>query len=122
MRKFPYQEIKSVDLISLTKKIVTLENEFKTNCVIIATGAKNRKLHVPGEEALIGRGISFCAICDGHFYKGKKVAVVGGGNASLEESLYLASLANKVTIVIRRDEFRAEASVVDKVKANEKNG
>lgn len=97
--------------------VITINNQdYFSKTVIIATGAKNRKLHVPGEEALIGRGVSFCAICDGHFYKGKKVAVVGGGNASLEESLYLATVASDVYLIHRRNEFRAEESIVERVK------
>jgi len=93
---------------------------FSTKTIIVATGTKERTLDLPRAEEFTGRGISYCAVCDGFFYRNKKIAIIGGGNSALEEALYLASLASKVTIIIRRDEFRADATVVDKVKANEK--
>ena len=88
--------------------------------VIVATGTKERELQVDRAQVFTGRGISYCAVCDGSFYKGKKVAVIGGGNSALEESLYLTQLVEQVNIIIRRDVFRADATVVDKVKANPK--
>lgn len=88
--------------------------------VIIATGTKEKTLDLPEADRFTGNGISYCAVCDGFFYRKKKVAVIGGGNSALEESLYLSTLADEVTIIIRRDAFRADESVVDKVKANEK--
>ena len=93
---------------------------FDTKAVIIATGTKERTLDLPRADEFTGRGISYCAVCDGFFYRNKEIVIIGGGNSALEEALYLASLAAKVTIVIRRDVFRADALVVDKVKANEK--
>ena len=93
---------------------------FEAKAVIIATGTKERTLNLPHADEYTGRGISYCAVCDGFFYRKKEIAIIGGGNSALEEALYLASLAEKVTIIIRRDVFRADASVVDKVKANEK--
>ena len=93
---------------------------FDTKAVIIATGTKERTLDLPRADEFTGRGISYCAVCDGFFYRNKEIAIIGGGNSALEEALYLASLAAKVTIIIRRDVFRADASVIDKVKVNEK--
>ena len=94
--------------------------DFDAKAIIIATGTKERALDLPHANEFTGRGISYCAVCDGFFYRNKEIVIIGGGNSALEEALYLASLAAKVTIVIRRDVFRADASVVDKVKANEK--
>ena len=93
---------------------------YLSKTLIIATGTKERMLDLPEADRFTGRGISYCAVCDGFFYRKKDVVVIGGGNSALEESLYLASLVNKVTIIMRRDVFRADASVVDRVKANEK--
>ncbi|SMC61082.1 thioredoxin reductase (NADPH) [Oscillospiraceae bacterium] len=81
--------------------------------VIIATGAKNRPMGLDGEEKLTGKGISYCATCDGSFYKGKTVAVFGGGNTAVEDAIYLADICSKVYIIHRRDEFRAEKHLVD---------
>ena len=93
---------------------------YEAKAVIVATGTRERMLDLPEAENFTGKGISYCAVCDGFFYRNRKIAVIGGGNSALEESLYLASLAAEVTIIIRRDVFRADASVIDKVKANEK--
>ena len=103
-------------------KIVRLADgrSLKARAVIVATGTKERELDLPEAQRFTGRGISYCAVCDGAFYRNQDVVVIGGGNSALEESLYLTSLVNKVYIVIRRDQFRAEASVVDKVLANDK--
>ncbi|MBR1835655.1 MAG: FAD-dependent oxidoreductase [Kiritimatiellae bacterium] len=86
--------------------------------VILATGSENRKLGVPDEDRLVGRGVSYCATCDGNFYRNKAVAVVGGGNTALEDALYLADLAEKVYLVHRRDGFRGEEANVERLKAN----
>ena len=103
------------------KKVVLADkSEYEGKTLIVATGTKERTLDLPEADKYTGRGISYCAVCDGFFYRKKNVVVIGGGNSALEESLYLASLVNKVTIILRRDVFRAEASIVDKVKANEK--
>ncbi|WP_258083529.1 thioredoxin-disulfide reductase [Thermococcus thermotolerans] len=90
--------------------------EYKAKTIIIAVGAAPRKLHVPGEEELTGRGVSYCATCDGPLFKGKKVIVVGGGNTALQEALYLKSIGVDVTLVHRRDQFRADKILQDRFK------
>ena len=111
INKFPMQEILSVDLISNPKVIKTKEYEFNAKTVIIATGEKPMKLGVKGEKEFVGRGVSYCAVCDGAFYKDKVVAVVGGGNAAVEEAIYLTRFASKVYLIHRRDELRADKIV-----------
>ncbi|MBR3230269.1 MAG: FAD-dependent oxidoreductase [Bacilli bacterium] len=98
------------------KKVVTSKEEYECKCVIIATGCENRKLGLPLEEELTGRGISYCATCDGNFYKGKIVAVVGGGNTALEDALYLSDIASKVYLIHRREKFRGEESTLNLLK------
>lgn len=98
------------------KTVVTEDGEYEAGAVIIATGSENRKLGLENEEGLIGKGVSYCATCDGAFYKGKKVAVVGGGNTALEDALYLSNVAEKVYLVHRRDEFRGAEASVEKLK------
>ena len=109
--KFPMEEIKSIDLEGEIKTIETIERVFKTKTVIIATGAQPKKLGVPGEKEFLSRGVSYCAVCDGAFYKDKVVAVVGGGNAAVEEAMYLTKFALKVYLIHRRDELRADKIV-----------
>lgn len=118
VHKFPMQEIKSIDL--KTKKIITNEYEFNAKTIIIATGAQPMKLGVPGEKEFVGRGVSYCAVCDGAFYKGKVVAVVGGGNAAVEEAMYLTKFADKVYLIHRRNELRADKIVQERAFKNEK--
>ena len=120
VEKFPYEEIQSIDLVSEDKKIITLNGEFSAKTVIIAVGAKNKKLNVKGENDFIGRGVSYCAVCDGAFYKDKIVAVVGGGNSALEEAIYLTQHAKKVYLIHRRDSFRADKIIQDKLYSNKK--
>lgn len=91
-----------------------------TKTVLIATGAKHKLLNVPGEQELTNKGVSYCALCDATFFKDKELIVVGGGDSALEEALYLTNYATKVTIVHRRDEFRAQLYLQEKVKANPK--
>jgi thioredoxin reductase (NADPH) len=93
---------------------------FKTKAVIIASGTIENMMNIPGEESMIGKGVSFCAVCDGAFYKEKEVVVIGGGNSALEESLYLTQFAQKVTIILRRDVFRGDVQAQERVFANPK--
>ena len=98
------------------KEVMTSKNTYQAKTIIIATGADNRKLGLENESNLIGKGISYCATCDGNFFKKKDVAVVGGGNTALEDALYLSSIANKVYLIHRRDQFRGDQSVIEKLK------
>lgn len=118
VHKFPMQEIQQVNLKA--KTIITGEYEFKAGTIIIATGAQPMKLNVPGEKEFVGRGVSYCAVCDGAFYKNKVVAVVGGGNAAVEEAMYLTKFADKVYVIHRRDELRADRIVQERAFKNEK--
>ncbi len=120
VQKFPMQEIKNIDLVSNPKVIETLEGTFKAKTVIIACGAQAKKLGVKGELEFVGRGVSYCAVCDGAFYKEKTVTVVGGGNAAVEEAMYLTKFADKVYIVHRRDALRADKIVQERAFNNPK--
>ena len=109
----------NITKIEFNNNNFVLEGDFdtyKAKYVIVATGTKERKLELENEEKFYGRGISFCAICDGSLYKGKDVAVIGGGNSALEEALYLSTIVNKVYLIHRRNEFRADAILQEKVK------
>ena len=101
------------------KTVVTNKAEYKAKAIILATGAENRKLRIDKEQDFIGKGISYCATCDGNFYKGKVVAVIGGGNTALEDSIYLSDIAEKVYLIHRRDSFRGENRYIDEI--NNKN-
>nr|WP_298573417.1 FAD-dependent oxidoreductase [uncultured Mogibacterium sp.] len=100
-----------------TFKIKGNGDEYEATAVILATGLDNRKMGISGEDGLISRGISFCAVCDGAFFRNKEVAVYGGGNTAVEDAAFLANICTKVTIIHRRDRFRAEQAVVDELKA-----
>ena len=101
------------------KKVITTSGEYEAYAVILATGAVHAHLNVAGEERLTGRGVSYCATCDGAFYRGKTVAVVGGGNVALEDAVYLARFCEKVYLIHRRDEFRGEKILQSQVEALE---
>ena len=118
IQKFPMQEIEKIDLAS--KKIYTKEYEFSAKTIIIATGAQPMKLGVKGEKEFVGRGVSYCAVCDGAFYKNKVVAVIGGGNSAIEEAMYLTKFASKVFVVHRRNELRADKIIQERAFKNEK--
>lgn len=118
--KLEYEEITKVDLKSNIKTITTKNATYRAKTVIIATGAKPKKLNIKGEVENIGKGVSYCAVCDGAFYKDKVVMVVGGGNSALEEALYLTTFAKKVYLMHRRDEFRADKIIQKRVQENKK--
>lgn len=99
-----------------TKTVVTPKGEYEARAVIIATGSENRKLGLANEDKLVGRGISYCATCDGAFFRQKTVAVVGGGNTALEDALYLADIAERVYLIHRRDSFRGEEATVARLQ------
>ncbi len=101
------------------KTVTTAKNAYEGRAVIIATGSAARKLGLENEDALVGRGVSYCATCDGNFFRKKKVAVVGGGNTALEDALYLADLADTVYLIHRRDAFRGEDATLARLKARE---
>lgn len=116
--EYAYGEVNKID----ENKNVYLNdgNVVKGEAVILATGTKERLLNIPGEDENLGHGVSFCAVCDGAFFRDKEVVVIGGGNSALEESIYLAGLARSVTIVIRRDVFRAEEHIQKQIEENAK--
>lgn len=114
------EEVKDITILNNKNlEIITSKGEYRSRAVIISTGSRHRRLKVPGEIEFIGRGVCYCATCDGPLYKGKDVMMIGGGNAAVQEALYLESMGCKVTIVHRRDELRAEKYLQEKLK--EKN-
>ncbi len=115
-----YEDVKEVELEGKVKKVVTDVGEYEAKVIIISSGATHRKLDVPGEDEFANRGVSYCATCDGPFYTGLDIYVVGGGDSALEEASYLTRFGRSVTIIHRRDEFRASGVVVDNIKKNDK--
>lgn len=114
------ENVVSVNLEGKIKEIVTSSTVWKAKTVLIATGSSPRMLGIPGEQEFSGRGVSYCATCDGPFYPNKTVAVIGGGNTAFEESLFIAKYAAKIHIIHRREGFSADPILVDRVKANPK--
>ena len=108
-----------VQNITEDRVVTTNKNQYQAKAVIIATGTQNRKLGLEGEDNLVGRGISYCATCDGRFYKGKNVAVIGGGNTAIEDAIYLSDLAEKVYLIHRREGFRADQKAIEILKSKE---
>jgi thioredoxin reductase (NADPH) len=102
------------------KEVITEDKSYQTKTIIIATGCVHRKLGVPGEESFAGRGVSYCAVCDGAFFRNKRLIVVGGGDSAVVEAIYLTRFASEVVIVHRRDELRAQKIIQDRAFANEK--
>ncbi len=115
-----FDNVKEVNLDGEIKTVKTDSNEYQAKVIIISTGARHRNLDVPGEKEFANRGVSYCATCDGPFYQGLDIYVVGGGDSALEEANYLTRYGKSVTIIHRRDEFRASGVVVDNVKNNPK--
>lgn len=116
--KIVYEKV--INIINDTpKKVITINGSYETKAIIIATGLQNRKLNLDREANLIGKGISYCATCDGTFFKNKNVAVVGGGNTAIMDALYLADICKKVFVIYRNEQIKAEAITLNKLK--EKN-
>ena len=114
-----------IHTVKLTDKPITMigdQGTYTSDALIIATGASAQYLGLPSEEAFMGKGVSACATCDGFFYKGQDVAVIGGGSTAVEEALYLSNIARQVTLVHRRDKFRSEKILIDKLMERVKNG
>lgn len=112
-------EVQSVELAGDVKRVITNEGTYESRTIVIATGATHRKLGVVGEDALSGMGVSYCATCDGAFFRGKEVAVIGGGDVALEDALFLARVCNKVYLIHRRDAFRGAKTLQEKVMNTE---
>ena len=115
-----YGFVKNIENHGDVKKVITDDQEFETRTVIVATGSKHRLLGVPGEEELNSRGVSYCAVCDGAFFRDQDLLVVGGGDSAVEEAIFLTQFAKSVTIVHRRDELRAQKVLQDRAFANDK--
>lgn len=115
-----YGFVENIENHGDVKKVITDDEEFETRTVIVATGSKHRLLGVPGEEELNSRGVSYCAVCDGAFFRDQDLLVVGGGDSAVEEAIFLTQFAKSVTIVHRRDELRAQKVLQDRAFANEK--
>lgn len=118
--QYAYGEVKEVVDHGDYKEVITGDKTYRTKTVIITTGAEYRKLGIPGEEELTGRGVSYCAVCDGAFFKDREIAVIGGGDSAVEEGMYLTRFAKKVTIIHRRDELRAQKILQDRAFENDK--
>lgn len=114
------RDVESIELSGQTKYVTVGGHRYPARAVILATGAEPRYLHVPGEQRLLGHGVSSCATCDGFFFRDQDIAVVGGGDSAMEEATFLTRFANTVTIIHRRDEFRASKIMLERARANEK--
>lgn len=112
--------VKSIDKVENTFRVETIKEKYLGYTVLIATGAGHRKLNVKGEMELEGRGVSYCATCDGPFFRNRKIFVIGGGDSACDEAMYLSTLSDDITLVHRRDELRAQKAVADRLLANEK--
>lgn len=118
--EYAYGDIKEIIDEGAYKIVKAGDKEYKARAVIVATGAEYKKLGAPGEQELAGRGVSYCAVCDGAFFKGKELVVVGGGDSAVEEAVYLTRFASKVTVIHRRDELRAQKILQERAFSNEK--
>ena len=117
-----FDHIHTVKLDERPLRLIGDSGEYTCDALIIATGASAKYLGMPSEEAFMGRGVSACATCDGFFYRGQDVCVIGGGNTAVEEALYLSNIARKVTVIHRRDRFRAEPIMIDKLMDKTRTG
>ncbi|ARN94759.1 thioredoxin-disulfide reductase [Levilactobacillus brevis] len=118
--EYAYGSVTAIEDHGDHKIVKTDDGDYETKAVIVATGSEYKKLSVPGEDKFGGRGVSYCAVCDGAFFKNREVVVIGGGDSAVEEGLYLAGLASKVTIIHRRDQLRAQKILQDRAFANDK--
>ncbi|WP_059103334.1 thioredoxin-disulfide reductase [Shouchella shacheensis] len=118
--EYAYGDIKEIIDEGDTKKVLAGTKAFRARSVIVATGAEYKKLGIPGEQELGGRGVSYCAVCDGAFFKGKELVVIGGGDSAVEEAVYLTRFASKVTVIHRRDQLRAQKILQDRAFNNDK--
>jgi len=119
--EFKKEEVVWCDLLHETKIVKTHKNEYSSKCVIIASGAYAKSLDLKNEKEFLGKGVSYCATCDGNFFKDKIVAVVGGGNSSMDDCVYLSNLASKIYLIHRREVFTASEKLLNKVKVLEEN-
>ncbi|MGG1442042.1 thioredoxin-disulfide reductase [Brevibacillus laterosporus] len=118
--EYQYGDIKEIRDDNPYKTVVVGDKEYKAKSIIVATGAEHRLLGAPGEKEYSGRGVSYCAVCDGAFFRNKELVVVGGGDSAVEEAIFLTRFATKVTIIHRRDEFRAQKIIQKRAFENEK--
>lgn len=118
--EYSYGDVKKIENEGKLKRVITGNGEYKARAIIIATGSESKLLNVPGEEELKGKGVSYCAVCDGAFFKGKELVVVGGGDSAVEEAIYLTRFADKVTVIHRRDKLRAQKILQDRAFNNDK--
>lgn len=117
---YEYGLVQEIKDLGDTKEVVCEEETYVSKAVLIATGTRERRMNIKNEEEMVGRGVSYCAVCDGAFFKDEEIAVIGGGNSALEEAIYLTKFASKIHLIVRRDVFRADKIIQDELVKNEK--